>query len=61
MTQSERKPECIFVRRATAKERSGGSARRKGYEQRIPTAPEGYTVVYKPYGAQGAGYYYVLK
>ena len=50
----------IFVRAPTAKEKVGGTARARGFNS-IPDAPTGYEKGYKPYGAQGAGYYYTPK
>lgn len=52
----EKPIEQIFVRLATKKEKAGGINRRKGFNS-IPDL-EGYEITYKPYGENGAGYYY---
>ncbi len=52
----EKPVEQIFIRLATKKEKAGGINRRRGFNS-IPDL-EGYEKVYKPYGENGAGYYY---
>lgn len=47
----------IFIRKSTKKEQIGGANMRRGF-QSIPDI-EGYEKVHKPYGKDGAGYYYV--
>jgi hypothetical protein len=50
------KVEQIFIRLANKAEKKGGINRSRGFN----TFPdkEGYEKIYKPYGEQGAGYYY---
>ena len=50
------KAEVFFVRKPTVKEKKGGKPRSDGFLS-IPDR-KGYEKVYKPYGEQGAGYYY---
>ena len=54
------KEEPVFIRKPTAKEKAGGTARARGFNTITPK--EGYEVVYKPYGNTGnkedGGYYY---
>ena len=49
--------ELIFIRLSTEKESAGGIARRIGFS----TIPEksGWEKIYKQYGEQGKGYYYL--
>lgn len=54
---AEAKPTEILARLATKEEKPGGKARQRGWNSIEPR--EGYETVYKPYGEQGAGYYYV--
>jgi len=49
--------EQIFVKKGTKLEQAGGTARQRGMNK-VPEK-SGYEVVYKPYGEQGKGYYYV--
>jgi hypothetical protein len=46
----------VLARLATSKEKKGGKANQVGYNTIEPR--EGFEVVYKPYGENGAGYYY---
>ena len=55
----EKEPDEIFIRPPTKQERMGGTQRKRGYND-IPDK-EGYEKVYKPYGVEGRGYYYVKK
>ena len=50
----------IFIRKPSKDEAAGGSARRLGMTKKIPPTPEGYSLVYKPYGGKGPGYYFML-
>jgi hypothetical protein len=54
--KTEMKGTEIFARKATALEKKSPTAKSRGYN----TIPDkaGYEKVYKPYGEQGAGYYY---
>ncbi|MBU4053611.1 MAG: hypothetical protein KKA41_04525, partial [Proteobacteria bacterium] len=56
-TNIESSGDETFVRSPSKAENVGGKARQTGFNK-IPDAPEGFEKVYKPYGAQGAGYYY---
>ena len=49
----------LFARKATALENKSPTAKSRGYES-VPEK-QGYDKVFKPYGAQGAGYYYAPK
>ncbi|MBU4317683.1 MAG: PLxRFG domain-containing protein [Proteobacteria bacterium] len=59
-TNIESSGDETFVRSPSKAENVGGKARQTGFNK-IPDAPEGFEKVYKPYGAQGAGYYYARK
>ena len=48
-----------FIRLASKAERVGGIAMRRAFLS-IPAAPPEYEKVFKPYGTQGAGFYYIL-
>ena len=48
----------IFIRRATSAERMGNAPRQRAMRSLVPMA--GHTVMFKPYGHKGAGFYWVL-
>lgn len=55
------RPKYLLARLATAKERIGGTAKSRGFNKRMPPVPDGAVVVYKPYGPDGAGYYFMIE
>lgn len=49
--------ETIFIRNTTQKENTSETTKKRAWNKIEPK--EGFKIVYKPYGEQGRGFYYI--